>query len=79
MGEAEYTADSAASLPVCLLLRIYLLFASKNPDILEAQSNAILTAIVNGMRKEEPSDHVKLAASNALLNSLEFTRSNFSK
>jgi len=50
-----------------------------NPDILESQSNNILTAIVNGMRKEEPSDHVKLAASNALLNSLEFTRNNFSK
>lgn len=50
-----------------------------NPDILESQSNQILTAIVNGMRKEEPSDHVRLAACNALLNSLEFTRNNFSK
>lgn len=50
-----------------------------NPEILESQSNQILTAIVNGMRKEEPSDHVRLAACNALLNSLEFTRSNFSK
>lgn len=50
-----------------------------NPDILAIQSNSILTAIVNGMRKEEPSDHVRLAACNALLNSLEFTRTNFSK
>jgi len=50
-----------------------------NPEILESQSNHILTAIVNGMRKEEPSDHVRLAACNALLNSLEFTRNNFSK
>ena len=39
----------------------------------------ILTAIVNGMKKEEPSDHVKLAATNALLNSLEFTKANFEK
>ena len=51
----------------------------KTPEILESQSNHILTAIVNGMRKEEQSDHVKLAACNALINSLEFSRSNFSK
>jgi len=50
-----------------------------DPEILEAQSNVILTAIVNGMKKDEPSDHVKLAATNALLNSLEFTRANFEK
>lgn len=50
-----------------------------NPDVLESQSNQILTAIVNGMRKEEPSDYVRLAACNALFNSLEFTRNNFSK
>jgi importin subunit beta-1 len=30
------------------------------------------------MKKQEPSNHVRLAATNALLNSLEFTRSNFS-
>lgn len=49
------------------------------PEILVRQSNDILTAIVNGMRKDETSDHVKLAATNALLNSLEFTRANFDK
>jgi importin subunit beta-1 len=31
------------------------------------------------MRRDEPSNHVKLAATNALLNSLEFTRANFEK
>lgn len=31
------------------------------------------------MRKEEPSNNVRLAATNALLNSLEFTKSNFDK
>lgn len=43
------------------------------------QSNEILTAIVQGMRKEEPSDNVKLAATKALLNSLEFTKANFER
>merc|ERR1719242_1761720 len=46
---------------------------------LEESSNEILTAIVHGMKREEPSDHVRLAATNALFNSLEFTRANFEK
>ena len=46
---------------------------------LEESSNEILTAIVHGMKREEPSDHVRLAATNALLNSLEFTKANFEK
>jgi len=41
------------------------------------QSNQILTAIVHGMKRDEPSDRVRLAATNALLNSLEFTKTNF--
>jgi len=49
------------------------------PEILVSQSNEILTAIVHGMRKDETSNHVKLAATNALLNSLEFTKANFDK
>lgn len=44
-----------------------------------SQSNEILTAIVQGMRKEEPSNNVRLAATKALLNSLEFTKANFEK
>ncbi|ESN99747.1 hypothetical protein HELRODRAFT_101408 [Helobdella robusta] len=48
-----------------------------DPEILSTKSNQILTAIVNGMKKEEPSNHVRLAATNALLNSLEFTKANF--
>jgi importin subunit beta-1 len=50
-----------------------------DPDHLVSQSNNILTAIVHGMRKDEPSNHVKLAATNALHNSLEFTKANFDK
>ena len=46
---------------------------------LEAKSNEILTAIVHGMKRDEPSSHVRLAATTALFNSLEFTRANFEK
>uniref|UniRef100_A0A1I7ZA47 Importin N-terminal domain-containing protein n=1 Tax=Steinernema glaseri TaxID=37863 RepID=A0A1I7ZA47_9BILA len=45
---------------------------------IESQSNSILNAIVRGMGKEETSNRVRLAATNAMLNSLEFTRTNFS-
>lgn len=48
-------------------------------EVLVAQSNAILTAIIHGMRSTEPSNHVRLAATGALLNSLEFTKANFDK
>lgn len=48
-----------------------------DPDVLQSESNDILTAIVHGMKKEEPSNSVRLAANRALLNSLEFTRANF--
>ncbi|VDD79992.1 unnamed protein product [Mesocestoides corti] len=48
-----------------------------DPFILSNQSSEILTAIIFGMKKEEPSDLVKLAATNALLNSLEFTKHHF--
>ncbi|VDM39749.1 unnamed protein product [Toxocara canis] len=48
-----------------------------NASTLEGKANEILTAIVHGLRKEEPSNHVRLAAANAMLNSLEFTKKNF--
>lgn len=48
-------------------------------EVLVEQSNLILTAIIHGMRQNEPSNHVRLAATTALLNSLEFTRANFDK
>ena len=38
------------------------------PETLAAQSNLILTAVIQGMRKEEPQQEVRLAATNALLN-----------
>eukprot|EP00124_Ichthyophonus_hoferi_P004340 Ihof_evm1s466 gene=Ihof_evmTU1s466 len=48
-----------------------------DPAVLASMSDNILTAIVNNMKREEPSNGVKLAATNALLNSLEFVKKNF--
>ncbi|KAE8217643.1 hypothetical protein CF319_g8317 [Tilletia indica] len=47
-------------------------------EVLEASSDQILTAVIQGARKAEPSTEVQLAALQALYNSLEFIRSNFS-
>ncbi|KAL7746173.1 karyopherin Kap95 [Sorochytrium milnesiophthora] len=49
------------------------------PQILESQSDAILTAVINGARKDEPSQKVRRQALNALYNSLEFVRANFER
>lgn len=38
-----------------------------------------MTAIVHGMRKEVTNNHLRMAATTALLNSLEFTKANFEK
>lgn len=50
-----------------------------DPSILEPQANQILTSVVQCMRKEEPSNKVKSAATRALDNSLEFIDSNFQR
>jgi len=47
--------------------------------VLVASANQILTAVVHGMRPEEKSKEVKLAATNALLLALEFVKNNFEK
>jgi hypothetical protein len=65
-----------------LLRKIYtypLIRSPQLPEVLAAQSNEILTAVVSGARKEEPSPEVQLAAVNALYNSLEFVRANFER
>ncbi|KAK6353022.1 karyopherin beta [Orbilia brochopaga] len=46
-------------------------------ESLNQHSNAILTAVVQGARKEEPNNDVRFAAMQALSESLEFVRSNF--
>jgi len=50
-----------------------------NPEVINEKSNQILTAVIQGMRKDEPSAEVRLAGTTALLNALEFVRSNFEK
>eukprot|EP00906_Rhabdomonas_costata_P035092 RCo049324 len=45
-------------------------------EILQKQSNEILTAVVQGMRKEEPNMDIRYTATRALYNSLEFVRGN---
>lgn len=46
-------------------------------DSLNAHSNAILTAVVQGARREEPNADVRNAAISALGDAIEFVRSNF--
>lgn len=43
------------------------------------RANEILTAVVHGARKDEPSPEVQLAAIQALYNSLSFIRDNFDR
>ncbi|KAI8907243.1 armadillo-type protein [Gorgonomyces haynaldii] len=50
-----------------------------DPNILETHSSAILTAVAEGARKEQPNNEVRLAAMQALYNSLEFIRGNFDR
>jgi importin subunit beta-1 len=51
----------------------------QKPETLALRSNEILTAVIHGARKEEPSQEVQLAAIHALFNSLEFVRENFDR
>ena len=47
--------------------------------MLSSSADEILTAVVHGARKEEPSTDVQLAAMHALYNSLSFIRENFER
>ncbi|VDO95624.1 unnamed protein product [Soboliphyme baturini] len=51
----------------------------QDPSVFGSGADEILTAIVYGMRKEETSSYIRLVATQALLNSLEFTTTNFEK
>ncbi|KAH8112102.1 ARM repeat-containing protein [Phellopilus nigrolimitatus] len=67
------------SLKIATLQAIGYICETIKPEILSMRSNEILTAVIHGARKEEPSVDVQLAAINALYNSLEFVRDNFER
>uniref|UniRef100_A0AC34RF88 Importin N-terminal domain-containing protein n=1 Tax=Panagrolaimus sp. JU765 TaxID=591449 RepID=A0AC34RF88_9BILA len=47
------------------------------PQVIEVKANDILTAIIHGMRSDQPHISVRQAATEALLNALELTKNNF--
>ena len=51
--------------------------AQLETNCLEAKSNEILTAVVAGMRADEAEVKIKVAATKALSNALEFAKRNF--
>lgn len=71
------TLQSVPSVKVANLEAIGYICQEVNPQLLVSESNKILTALVNNIKKDEPSNDIKLAAATALLNSLEFTKANF--
>lgn len=71
------TPDVSEQAKVANLEAIGYICQEVSPELLVGESNQILTAIVNNMRKEVQSSNVKFTATTALLNSLEFTKANF--
>jgi len=50
-----------------------------DPDEVKLDHNQILTAVVQGMRQEQRNVSVRIAATQAMLNALEFVKDNFEK
>ena len=73
-----FICEAIVSIYVCYIVRESLI-ALQKPEILSLRSNEILTAVIHGARKEEPSPEVQLAAIHSLYNSLEFVRENFDR
>jgi importin subunit beta-1 len=67
------------NLRMATLQTIGFICESVKSDIMQARSDEILTAVVQGARKEETNAEVNVAAMHALLNSLEFVRENFER
>ncbi|KAF6749546.1 karyopherin Kap95 [Ephemerocybe angulata] len=71
--------EQNTNLKVATLQTIGFICEAIKPEILSLRANEILTAVIHGARKEEPSAEVQLAAIHALYNSLEFVRENFER
>jgi importin subunit beta-1 len=71
--------QAPSNLKVATLQAIGFICESIKPETLALRANEILTAVIHGARKEEPSQDVQLAAVHALFNSLEFVRENFER
>ncbi|KAI0270716.1 karyopherin Kap95 [Gloeopeniophorella convolvens] len=73
--------NSGTSVPLrqSTLSAIGFICEALDPDVLSVRADEILTAVVHGARKEEPSTDVQLAAMEALYNSLAFIRENFER
>ncbi|KAJ7222479.1 armadillo-type protein [Mycena pura] len=72
-------SQTNSNLRIATLQAIGFICESIKPEILTLRSNEILTAVIHGARKEEPSAEVQLSAIHALYNSLEFVRDNFER
>ncbi|KAF8335779.1 karyopherin Kap95 [Cantharellus anzutake] len=69
----------SVGLRISTLTAIGYICESIKPEILASRSNEILTAVVQGARKEETNAEVNASAMRALYNSLEFVRENFER
>lgn len=71
-------AQPSPGLKQCTLQALgYVCEEMRSADLEQGQVNTMLTAIVQGMRKEEPDNEIRLAATNALFNALQFSNENF--
>ncbi|KAL0347508.1 UNVERIFIED_CONTAM: Importin subunit beta-1 [Sesamum calycinum] len=70
--------DRPASLKQATLETLgYVCEEISNEDLVQDEVNAILTAVVQGMNVSEQNSEVRLAATSALYNALDFARTNF--
>ncbi len=76
---ANVSEEQTASLKQSSLQAIGYICESVDPKVLATESNQILTAVVQGARKEESNAAVRVAAINALFDSLDFVKENFDR